>query len=152
MSVLHHASDLRKGRVSELGWVYLVTTVVDQRRPLFRDFYLGRLVVTALRVEHDVGTVESLAWVLMPDHLHWLICLRDTGLEDVMRRVKSRSAVAVNRALEARGRVWQKGYYDHAARRDEDLQAMARYVVANPVRAGLVQSVREYPLWDAVWV
>jgi hypothetical protein len=29
---------------------------------------------------------------------------------------------------------------------------MARYVVANPLRAGLVQTLRNYPLWDAVWL
>ena len=35
---------------------------------------------------------------------------------------------------------------------DEDLVAVARYIVANPVRAGLVKNVRDYPHWDAVWL
>ncbi len=48
--------------------------------------------------------------------------------------------------------MWQKGFHDHAIREEEDLRAVARYVVANPVRAGLVQSVRDYPHWDARWV
>jgi hypothetical protein len=29
---------------------------------------------------------------------------------------------------------------------------LARYVVANPVRAGLVQRVGQYPHWDAIWL
>jgi hypothetical protein len=37
-------------------------------------------------------------------------------------------------------------------RRDEDLRAVARYVILNPVRAGLVQRVGDYPHWDAVWL
>jgi hypothetical protein len=48
--------------------------------------------------------------------------------------------------------VWQKGFYDRALRSDEDVAAVARYIVANPLRAGLVDSVREYPFWDAIWV
>jgi len=37
-------------------------------------------------------------------------------------------------------------------RREEDLKALAFYIIQNPVRAGLVQSAREYSLWDAMWL
>lgn len=62
------------------------------------------------------------------------------------------SAHRLNRAFKRRGPVWQAGYYDHAVRTDEDLVAVARYVVANPPRAGLVQRLGDYVLWDAIWV
>ena len=39
-----------------------------------------------------------------------------------------------------------------AARRDQDLAAIARYLVATPLRAGLVRNLRYYPLWDAIWL
>jgi len=48
--------------------------------------------------------------------------------------------------------IWQDGYHDHALRAEESLEDVARYIVMNPVRAGLVKSVREYPLWDAKWL
>jgi REP element-mobilizing transposase RayT len=48
--------------------------------------------------------------------------------------------------------IWQDGYHDHALRSEENLQDAARYIVMNPVRAGLVESIREYPLWDAKWL
>ena len=48
--------------------------------------------------------------------------------------------------------LWQTGYYDHAIRKDEDIQAIARYIVANPIRAGLVTKVGDYSHWDAVWL
>ncbi|MFP3408382.1 transposase, partial [Pseudomonas sp. SIMBA_065] len=48
--------------------------------------------------------------------------------------------------------IWQPGYQDHALRREERLVHVARYIVANPLRAGLVKSVRDYPHWDAVWL
>ena len=66
--------------------------------------------------------------------------------------VKSVSAHALNRQLESRGPIWQKVFHDHALRREEDIRRAARYIFANPVRAGLVESVRDFSHWDAVWV
>jgi REP element-mobilizing transposase RayT len=96
--------------------------------------------------------VETLAWVLMPDHLHWLVELQSVELGELMRRLKSGSSRAVKRATELEGPVWQPGYHDRALRRDEDLLSAARYVVANPLRAGLVSRLGDYPHWDAVWL
>jgi REP element-mobilizing transposase RayT len=69
-----------------------------------------------------------------------------------MQRVKSRSAIAINRHLGASTQVWQRGFHDRAFRRDEDVQQIARYVVANPLRKGLVSKLSDYPLWYAMWV
>ena len=70
-----------------------------------------------------------------------------------MRRVKAVTALAINRALERNGAsVWLPGYQDRALRSDENLRDAARYVVENPVRAGLVRSVAAYPFWDADWL
>jgi putative transposase len=69
-----------------------------------------------------------------------------------MKSAKSYSARSVNAAISERGSLWQDGFHDHAIRREEDLRAIARYVVFNPVRAGLVRSLRDYPLWDAMWI
>lgn len=145
-------SALRKGRVSETGRTYLLTAAVDHRRPVFADWRIGRMLVAELRAEHDSGRVNSLAWVVMPDHLHWLLSLQEGTLGTLMQRVKSRSAIAINAALHRADQFWRKGYHDHGMRVEEDLPAMARYVVANPLRAGLVGSLRDYPLWDAAWL
>lgn len=118
------------------------------REQLFADWRLGRVVVQ----EVAALPMESLAWVRMPDHLHWLLVLGEEDLGTLVRTLKSRSAIAVNRALGRAGPVWQKGYYDHALRGEEDLRSVARYVVANPVRSGLVERVGDYPLWDAIWL
>jgi putative transposase len=149
---IYHGKDLRKGRFSESGRAYLVTTVVMNRQRLFTDFQLARLLVRELRSCAERGYVDSLAWVIMPDHLHWLFVPTAASLPIVLQRVKSRSAVGINRTRNRRGPVWQKGYHDHALRRDEDLRAAARYIVANPLRAGIVRRLADYPHWDAVWL
>ncbi|NVZ53655.1 transposase [Pseudomonas sp. B6002] len=143
---------LRRGRYSEPGRAYLVTVVVHQRQPLFRDFHLGRLLVAELRRVHEAGLVNSLAWVVMPDHFHWLFDLNNTTLPDVMRQTKSRSTLSINRARHSREKFWQRGYHDRAVRTEEDLKKIARYIIANPLRAGLVERVGDYPLWDAAWL
>jgi REP element-mobilizing transposase RayT len=144
----HHSHLLRKGRHPEPGGVYLITTVTHERERLFTDWRLGRVVVGELAA----APVESLAWVVMPDHLHWRVQLHDRPLPAVVGAVKSRSALAINRRLCRQGAVWQKDYHDHGVRQDEDMLAVARYIVANPLRAGLVERIGDYPLWDAVWL
>lgn len=147
-----HSARLRVGRYSAPHQIYLLTATTHNRRPIFTDFNCGRLLLSEMRAAHEDGRVCSLAWVVMPDHLHWLIELRQGSLSELMRRVKSNSARAINRRLGISGRLWQDGYHDRAVRREEDLQDMARYIVANPLRAGLVQRVGDYPLWDVVWL
>jgi len=138
---------LRQGRVSETGRAYLITTTTVQRRPVFADWTAARLLVSALRCEDGRGTATTLAYVAMPDHLHWLMQLGEgITLATVVGRVKSVVAHAMGCP------VWQAGFHDHAVRADEDLAPIARYLVMNPVRAGLVRRVGDYPHWDAIWL
>ena len=143
---------LRTGRYSESGQIYLVTVVALERQPVFTTYKTGRLVVEAFRKAQEEQFANSLAWVVMPDHFHWLIELQNLSLPKLMARTKSRTTVALNRATQRQGPLWQHGYHDRAIRKDEDLLAVARYIVTNPVRAGLVKKTGDYSLWDAIWV
>ena len=149
---MYQSNRLRRGRHSQRGNLYLLTTATSGRHPVLRDFALGRLVVAELKSAQLDGWVQSLAWVLMPDHLHWLIELGDSSLDELMRRVKTNSARVINRQRSSSGPLWQAGYHDRALRQEEDVQAVARYVAANPLRAGLVARLGDYPLWDAIWL
>ncbi|NUT75458.1 transposase [Pseudomonas sp. C1C7] len=143
---------LRMGRYAEPHRIYLLTTNTIGREPVFENFKLGRLVVHQFRQAQNSGWAKSLAWVVMPDHFHWLIELENCSLSTLMRTTKSLITREVNLASNRVGPLWQQGYHDRALRREEDLVKMARYVVANPLRAGLVKRLGDYPLWDAVWL
>ncbi|MBH3340265.1 transposase [Pseudomonas mendocina] len=143
---------LRLGRHCQPGRPYLLTTTTYRRQPLFGDFDLARLLVAELRAASEEGWVTSLAWVVMPDHLHWLIELHGKPLDKLMRRIKSNSARHINRRRGHSGVLWQQGFHDRAIRREEDLLPVARYIIANPLRAGLVERIGDYPLWDACWL
>jgi REP element-mobilizing transposase RayT len=106
-----------------------------------------------MRTLHEENILNSLAWVVMPDHMHWLFELKDKmGLPSVIKQLKARSALAVNALLKRHGTLWQKGFYDHAIREEDDIRGIARYIIANPLRAGLVKHIGDYPLWDAAWL
>ncbi|MGL6072498.1 REP-associated tyrosine transposase [Craterilacuibacter sp.] len=147
-----HAHALRSGRYSVRGQVYHVTCVTDQRRPVFSDFAAARLIILTLKAAEQRFGAHTLAFVLMPDHLHWLFELNSASLSELIRWVKGSSSPAINRMQGSSSTLWQAGFHDHALRRDEDLARLARYIVANPLRAGLVQHIGDYPHWDAVWL
>jgi REP element-mobilizing transposase RayT len=143
---------LRTGRHCEESQIYLLTANTLGREPVFKDYRLGRLLVNQFRLAQEEGGADTLAWVVMPDHFHWLIQLQKGTLGQLMCQVKSLSARSINEAAGRTGSLWQQGFHDHALRREEDLVKLARYVVANPLRAGLVEKLGDYPLWDAIWV
>ncbi|PPA02227.1 REP-associated tyrosine transposase [Pseudomonas moorei] len=152
MPDLPASNRLRIGRYTEKSRVYLLTTNTFHREPVFSDFALGRLVVAQFRAAQDQGCANSLAWVVMPDHFHWLVELQRGSLSALVQKTKSLSTKAVNRCSGRKNSLWQNGFHDRALRREEDLVRLARYVVANPLRAGLVEKLGDYPLWDAMWV
>ena len=145
--------NLRNGRYSQLGQEYFITTVTANHRPVFLDFWNCRLLVKVLREVEDDGWGQWLAWVIMPDHFHGLFSLGERGtLSEAIGRVKGVSSFSINRHLGKKGALWQRAFHDHALRREEDRRAVARYIVANPLRKGLVTNIMDYPHWDCVWL
>jgi len=129
-----------------------VISATRGRRPVFAERGCARVVINELRHSDAGGYSKTLAFVVMPDHLHWLFELLGTGnLSGVVNRIKGRSSRAIG-LMGMQGHVWQGGFFDHALRRDEDVRAVSRYIVANPLRAGLVEQIGDYPHWDALWL
>ena len=133
--------------------VYLVTSATANRTPVFHDFQAGCAAARCFEDHVILSDARMLAWVLMPDHAHWLIQLGEkNSLGLIVNRIKSASARLANRRLKRQGPLWDRAFHDHALRSDEDFRQAARYMVANPVRAGLVRRVGDYPFWNAVWL
>ncbi|MBV8156951.1 MAG: transposase [Dyella sp.] len=129
----------------------MVTAVSAYRRPLFRNMDAARAVSGCMHTPSSWGDASLLCWVLMPDHWHGLVRLgsRDS-LSTVMNRFKSLTAKRLH--CTQAGLVWDRGFHDRAMRAEEDVRAIARYIVGNPIRAGLVNNVLDYPYWDCVWL
>jgi len=141
---------LRYGRYSENGAVYVVTGVTHGRVPLFESFTAARILVKEFYRQPD--DAETWAYVVMPDHFHWMFQLGSAGLSELVQRVKSCSARHINQLNQSSGPVWQHGFHDQLVRDEDHFLNAARYIVANPLRARLVTRLGDYPLWDAKWL
>lgn len=144
---------LRRGRFSGPGQIYLVTICCSRRKRVFLKQNLGKIVVEQLKQSDMSGDTATFAFVVMPDHLHWLIALRtNNALETVVGHFKGRSARQINMRRRKTGKLWQPGFHDHALRHEESLRSVGNYVIYNPVRAGLARTLQDYHLWGAIWI
>ena len=142
-----HGKNLRRGRVSQPGRIYALTLVTKNRIRVFADFPAARKAVHGFYDARVRKRAKTLAFVVMPDHVHWLMELETGGtLSEAVRMYRAEVSLALGYP------IWQKGFYDRALRSDEDIVKVARYIIANPVRAGIVRHVGDYPHWDAVWL
>jgi REP element-mobilizing transposase RayT len=147
-----HAS-LRKGRTSAAGQIYLVTFTTAARARLFEDHNVARLAAQAMTDRRLWYRSQLLAWVLMPDHWHGLIELGAMdSLSIIVQKLKINSARRMRTEYPATGAVWEKGFHDRAIRTESIIKPAARYIVSNPLRAGLADHPGEYPYWNSVWL
>jgi putative transposase len=142
---------LRRGRSSLPGGIYLLTIVTTNRKKFFLDTELASTIARMHLDQNLLLDAKLLCWVLMPDHWHGLVQLGQRPLSRIVARFKSATARVLNQRMGVSGAVWQRAFHDHALRSDEDILVVARYVIANPIRAGLVRGVGAYPFWDAIW-
>lgn len=144
---------LRRGRFSEHGRIYHVTFTTADRTPWFHDHALAAATCRTFAASATAGGAELLCWVLMPDHFHGLMRLFGRpNLSRCVQRLKGRATAACHEIDDGRAVIWARGFHDHAMRQDEDVLMTARYIVANPQRAGLVTDCMQYPYWNAQWL
>jgi len=96
--------------------------------------------------DYALGTgFRITAYCVMPDHMHLLLeATRETSdLEKFVKIFKQKTSF--QRRRKSGGVLWQKGYYDHVLRNDEDTAEVARYILNNPVRKGMVDDFALYP-------
>jgi putative transposase len=88
------------------------------------------------------------AYCFMHDHLHALVEGRSDSADfrrfvRLFKQFKQLSGYGHQQSFCER--LWSSGYFDHVLRNDEATLLIARYVLENPVRAGLVKTIEEYP-------
>ncbi len=84
------------------------------------------------------------AYCVMPDHVHLLVeAAAGMGVIEFVKRVKGRFATWCRK--NGRQIALQPSFYDHVLRRNEDLETVCRYIIGNPVRAGIETEYGVYP-------
>ncbi|TAK34754.1 MAG: transposase [Chloroflexota bacterium] len=126
--------------------VYFVTLCAHDRSQPFLDPSLAQQVAEAICFRSSRHDWCVYTYCLMPDHLHLALSPEPGkgGLPQLMQGFKSfTTRLAWRHGLQ--GALWQRSYYDHIARREEDLRAICEYILANPVRRGLVDDAKLWP-------
>jgi putative transposase len=124
---------------------YFLTICTRGRQRVFVDASAVQDLTSQLL---QIATREKfavLAYCFMPDHLHLLIeALHEAAdMRAFLHRWKQTSAYAWKQRFGQD--LWQRGYFEHTLRGEEDSVAIARYLIGNPIRAGLVNNVVDYP-------
>ena len=92
------------------------------------------------------GAIEIHEYVVMPNHLHLFICMKDQPLSSFMESFKRLAARRANRQLERQGnRFWQYEWFDHWSCSPHEDERIGRYIRNNPVKAGLVNRSEDWP-------
>ena len=143
-------------RISHFSYVgpyrYFLTICAKDRRATFIDDAAATHTIEQFLRTATAEGFAVLAYCLMPDHLH-LVVEGTTEESDLRRFVKlSKQRSAFTFARLAGQPLWQDGYFERVLRQDEDAKVIARYILENPVRAGIVEWPADYRyLGSSVW-
>lgn len=117
---------------------------------------IAHLVADSLH--HWDGTrIELIAYVIMANHVHAVFTLSGSltesgmgnSLNTLMQSIKGYTGHKANQGLSLTGRFWEQESYDRLVRDDAELIRIIRYVLNNPVKAGLCQNWRDWK-WSYV--
>ena len=147
-------NDLRKGRYSQELGEYFVTFNTHNKIPYFHNFNLACVFCQQININETKYNCTWLSWVLMPDHFHGLLRLNINGstLPQIVGGLKGSSSFKINKEREQQEPFWQSSFYDHALRVDDNRKKLARYIVANPLRKGLISHIGDYPFWNSIYL
>jgi putative transposase len=114
-----------------------------------KDPRIAVVVVEALRfAEQQLGLYQLHAYVVMPNHVHVLLCPQ-SPLARITKSLKGFTARSANQILGRTGSpFWQYESYDHWVRDDREHRRILAYIERNPVMAGLASKVEDWP-WSS---
>jgi putative transposase len=127
------------------GTAWLVSIATSNRQEAFSAPIFAGLVVSCFEIRAEEMDIELDLYCLMPDHMHLLVQIRETSLIEYVRDVKSRTTRDWW-AEGGQGQLWQRSFHDRGLRTHADFDAATRYILNNPIEAGLVEAWQDYPL------
>ncbi len=127
--------------------VVFITTVTHRRIPVFDSEEDIQLFWYTLWRVREIHPFRLLAYVILPDHLHWLMRVRDGDFSKVLHSVKRNYTINYKKAhgITSEFKLWQRRFWDHVIRNERDLHNHFDYIHWNPVKHGYVQRPED---WD----
>lgn len=123
--------------------VYFLTLCCFNGKSIFTsESIVNSMLETLESCCNDYG-LKNLAYCFMPNHLHLLLeGEEDSNLIGMVKKFKQLTGYHFKK--DTGDNLWQKSFYDHILRKEEDIVNIIRYILENPVRKGLVSQPSEY--------
>ena len=131
-------------RLEHGGALWHVTSRGNERHAIFRDDRDRRLFLAVLAEAVDLFTWRLHAYVLMGNHYHLLLETPEPNLSRGMHRINAVYSQAFNRRYERVGHLLQGRFKAILVEKERHLLELVRYLVLNPVRAGVVTEAGEW--------
>ena len=139
----------RPRRLEDISYVgyqrYFLTVCTASRHRAFEEEKTALECTDHLQRSSRSHDFAIAAYCFMPDHVHVLVygTSERSDFRAFALLFKKLTGFYYKRRV---GRpLWQPGYYEHVLRNDEVAETVARYILENPIRAGLTRTLAEYP-------
>jgi REP element-mobilizing transposase RayT len=151
-STFGHSGSARLGECDYASSIIVHATVCAHHGAPFAADGIASMVCDNVEFYCNKLRFRLYGYCLMPDHLHVLQSPEESGV-DVSRWMDLFKSYTTNRFMKVGGKppLWQRSWHDHVCRESETAETVLRYIVDNPVRAGLVESWTEWK-WTGVFI
>jgi len=128
--------------------IIFITNVTRERKPIFADMQNLEIYRETMRLLKEHHAFQMLAYVILPDHFHWLLQMKDQSgdFSKIMHSFKRGFTMNYRRRndLQQPVSLWQSRFWDHVIRDETDLQKHFDYIHWNPVKHGYVKDACEW--------
>jgi putative transposase len=132
----------RRNKLDSPHAVYFLTILAKDRLRLFSSDQSLALVRQAMQTISERYSIQFKAWVIMPEHIHWLIKPVHADYSKVIFSFKRGLSPELKKLnnLSHDQQVWHNRFWEHTIKDDNDLNRCTDYIHFNPVKHGLVKS------------
>lgn len=132
-------------RISETGLYHIIFRGINKENVFYEDADYKKIKEIIRRVKNEMG-FELYAYCLMTNHVHLFLKEKNPGeIAKIMSKLLSHYATWFNKKYERSGALFGNRYKSEPVEDDRYLISLMRYIHQNPVKAGIVKSVEEYP-------
>ncbi|MGB2833318.1 MAG: transposase [Methylotenera sp.] len=134
------------------GTYFFTVTLIDRQSHLLTQ-HVNLLRQSVKKVQQQ-QPFEIIAWVVLPDHLHavWTLPIGDSDYWGRWWAIKShfvrnlkKHGVSVTIRADGSAMCWQRRFWEHTIKDEDDLRRCVDYCYINPVKHGLVKAVIDWP-------
>jgi putative transposase len=126
--------------VADGSWFFITIKCVPRGRNQLCRADIGDAILAAIKHNHDKFAWHCRLCLLMPDHLHAIMAFRrEPGMKTTISNWKKFVALE-------HGVAWQRDFFDHRLRNQNELDEKTSYILMNPVRQGLCERMEDW-IW-----